>query len=112
MNSLERRLIMISRLAAKGDEFLSTRPHVPLIIECDAAGKVALAVSLADVPPENRVDLFCCQEQASIDRLQEAIEQGPPPGAPDPAEDWLFTFEQETQEREQQNQDNDKGQGY
>ena len=85
---------------------------IPLIIECDAAGKVALAVSLADVPPENRVDLFCCQEQASIDRLQEAIEQGPPPGALDPAEDWLFTFEQETQEREQQNQDNDKGQGY
>jgi hypothetical protein len=37
------------------------------------------------------------QEQASIDRLQEAIEQGPPPGALDPADDWLETFEQETQ---------------
>jgi hypothetical protein len=50
------------------------------------------------------------QEQASLDRLQEAIDQGPPPGALDPADDWLATFEQETQEREQQrDQDQDRG---
>jgi hypothetical protein len=50
------------------------------------------------------------QEQASIDRLQEAIDQGPPPGALDPADDWLEVFEQETQEREQdRDQDHDRG---
>jgi hypothetical protein len=51
------------------------------------------------------------QEQASLDRLQEAIDQGPPPGALDPADDWLATFEQETQEREQQ-RDQDQDLGY
>jgi hypothetical protein len=50
------------------------------------------------------------QEQASIDRLQEAIDQGPPPGALDPADDWLDTFNQETQEREQaRDEDKDRG---
>jgi hypothetical protein len=29
-------------------------------------------------------------EQGAIDRLQEAIDQGPPPGALDPAEDWVM----------------------
>jgi len=58
MNSLESRLIMISRLAAKGHELFAAWPHVPLVIERDAARKVPLAVSLADVPPQNRVDLF------------------------------------------------------
>jgi hypothetical protein len=48
------------------------------------------------------------QEQASIDRLQEAIDQGPPAGALDPAEDWLTAFNEETQEREQQ-RDQDQG---
>jgi hypothetical protein len=50
------------------------------------------------------------QEQASLERLQEAIEQGPPPGALDPADDWLEVFEQETREREQ-DRHNDKGYG-
>jgi hypothetical protein len=50
------------------------------------------------------------QEQASLDRLQEAIEQGPPPGALDPADDWLEVFEQETQEREK-DRHSDKGYG-
>jgi hypothetical protein len=50
------------------------------------------------------------QEQASLDRLQEAIDQGPPPGALDPADDWLTTFEQETHEREQHDQE--QGRGY
>jgi hypothetical protein len=49
MNPLERRLIVISRLAAKGDELFSARPHVLLVIERDAARKVALAMILADV---------------------------------------------------------------
>jgi hypothetical protein len=63
---------------------------------------VNLAKEVEDRTPE---------EQASIDRLQEAIDQGPPPGALDPAADWLDTFNQETQEREQQ-RDQDQDQGY
>ena len=51
------------------------------------------------------------EEQGALDRMQEAIDQGPPPGALDPAEDWLTIFEQEAQERDQE-RDNDKGQGY
>jgi hypothetical protein len=51
------------------------------------------------------------REQGAIDRLQEAIDQGPPLGALDPADDWLRDFEQEAQERDQE-RDNDKGQGY
>jgi hypothetical protein len=71
MNSLEGRLIMVRRLAAKGDEFLSALAHVPFVIECDPARKVALAMSLADVPPQNRVNLFgrrcrrCCERVLS-----------------------------------------------
>jgi hypothetical protein len=41
---------------------------------------------------------------------QEAIDQGPPPRALDPAEDWLMTFEAETQWRVQA-PDEDKGRG-
>jgi hypothetical protein len=51
-------LIVISGLAANGDELFSVRAHVPLIIERDAARKVALSMSLADVPPQNRVNLL------------------------------------------------------
>ena len=49
---------MISRLAAKGDELFSARAHVPLVIERDATRKVALSMSLADIPPQNRVNLL------------------------------------------------------
>jgi hypothetical protein len=58
MDALKRRLIVISWLAANGDELFSARAHVPLIIERDAARKVALSMSLADVPPQNRVNLL------------------------------------------------------
>jgi hypothetical protein len=58
MDALKRRLIVISWLAANGDELFSARAHVPLIIERDAARKVALSRSLADVPPQNRVNLL------------------------------------------------------
>jgi hypothetical protein len=51
MNALERGLIMISRLAPEGNELFPTRPHVPLVIERDATRQVALAMSLADIPP-------------------------------------------------------------
>jgi hypothetical protein len=47
-------------------------------------------------------------EQASLDRLQESIDQGPPPGAVDPAEDWLEVFDGEMEEREKGN-DQDQG---
>jgi hypothetical protein len=77
MNSLEGRLIMISRLAAEGNEFLSTWPHVPLIVERDPAGKIALAMSLADVAPENRVDLLSRRRSRRRERVFSGIE---PPG--------------------------------
>jgi hypothetical protein len=42
MNPLQRRLIVISRLAAKATSSFSARAHVLLVIERDAARKVAL----------------------------------------------------------------------
>jgi len=67
----------------------------------DVRNVVNLAKEVGDRTP---------QEQASLDRLQEAIDHGPPPGALDPAEDWLTALNQETQERAQQ-RDQDKGRG-
>jgi hypothetical protein len=67
----------------------------------DVRTVVNLAKEVEDRTPE---------EQGAIDRLQEAIDQGPPTGALDPAEDWLAAFNQETQERDQQrDQDQDRG---
>src|SRR5215211_7217119 len=74
MNPLEGRLIMISRLAAEGDELFSARAHVPLIIECDPAGKVAFAMSLADVSPQDRVDLFGRRCSRRCERVVSRIE--------------------------------------
>src|SRR5829696_6409256 len=58
VNPLECRLIMIRRLATKGDEFLSAGSHAPLVIELDTAGEIPLALSLADVAPQDRVTCF------------------------------------------------------
>jgi hypothetical protein len=59
----------------------------------------------------NEVEDRTPAEQASLDRLQESIDQGPPPGALDPADDWLAVFEQETQEREQDKGRDDQDRG-
>jgi hypothetical protein len=80
MNPLEGRLIMISRLAAEGDELLSARAHVPLVVERDPAGKIALAMSLADVTPENRVDLLGRRCSCRCERVFSRIE--PPCNCP------------------------------
>jgi hypothetical protein len=66
----------------------------------DVRTVVNLAREVEDITPT---------EQGAIDRLQEAIDQGPPPEALDPAEDWLEVFDHETQERDR-DRDNDKGQ--
>jgi hypothetical protein len=74
MNSLEGRLIVISRLTTEGDELFSARGHVPLIIERDPARKVALAMSLADVPPQDRVDLLGRRRSRRCERVVSRIE--------------------------------------
>jgi hypothetical protein len=74
MNPLERRLIMISRLTTKGDQLFSARPHVPLIIKRDPARDVAFAMSLADVSPEDRVNLLGRRCSRSRERVFPCIE--------------------------------------
>jgi hypothetical protein len=80
MDALKRRLIVISWLAANGDELFSARAHVPLIIERDAARKVALSRSLADVPPQNRVNLLGRRCSRRCERVFSRIE--PPCNCP------------------------------
>lgn len=49
-------------------------------------------------------------EQLAIERLQTAIEENPPPRAPDPDDGWLKVFESEMSDRGQQrDQDQDRG---
>jgi hypothetical protein len=48
----------IRRLASEGDEFLAARAHVPLVIESDPALELALAMRLADVAPQDGVNLL------------------------------------------------------
>ena len=65
---------MIRRLATKGDEFLSAGSHAPLVIELDTAGEIPLAMSLADVAPQDRVNLLrrgsCCRGEWVFSRME------------------------------------------
>ena len=74
VNPLECRLIMIRRLVTKGDEFLSAGSHAPLVIELDTAGEIPLAMSLADVAPQDRVNLLrrgsCCRGEWVFSRME------------------------------------------
>jgi hypothetical protein len=65
---------MIRRLATKGDEFLSAGSHAPLVVELDTAGEIPLAMSLADVAPQDRLDLLrrgsCCRGEWVFSRME------------------------------------------